>query len=321
MGKDSDKSQTSTQTSAPWSGVQPYLTDLLKRGKNVTNQPFNFYNGDTVAPFSPEQELGFNLTTQRALAGSPTLNAANQNLTSTLNGDYMSPGANPWLKGTVDQAMNDVQGRINSQFSNSNFGSSAHQETLQRGLGQVANDIYGGNYQAERGRQVGSLGMAPGLASADYLDMQALQDVGQQRQNLANQYLGLAGNTFGQAAQFPYDQLQRYQSVVGSGSGQGGTTTSTAPNPNQSNGFANLLGAGLTLGGLFSGGGFGFSDVRLKSNIERVGTHPIGVGIYDYDKFGKRERGVMAQEVEQVLPEAVATHPSGYKVVNYGLLN
>jgi len=316
MGGGGGSTQKQTSTSEPWSGVQPYLTDLLKRGKNVTNQPFNFYNGDTIAPFSPEQEMGFNMTTQRALAGSPTLNAANQNLTSTLNGDYMSPGANPWLKGTVDQAMNDVQGRVNSQFGNSNFGSSAHQETLQRGLGQVANDIYGGNYQAERGRQVGSLGMAPGLASADYLDMQALQDVGQQRQNLANQYLGQAGNTFNQAAQFPYDQLQRYQGVVNSGTGQGGTTTSTSPNPNQSNGFANLLGTGLSLAGMFA-----MSDVRLKSNIERVGTHPLGVGVYEYDKFGKRERGVMAQEVEQVLPEAVITTPSGYKAVNYGLLN
>ena len=316
MGGGGGSTQKQTSTSEPWSGVQPYLKDLLAKGQSVTNNPFNFYNGDTVAPFSPEQEMGFNMTTQRALAGSPTLNAANQNLTSTLNGDYMSPGANPWLKGTVDQAMNDVQGRVNSQFNNSNFGSSAHQETLTRGLGQVANDIYGGNYQAERGRQVGSLGMAPGLASADYLDMQALQDVGQQRQNLANQYLGQAGNTFNQAAQFPYDQLQRYQGVVNSGTGQGGTTTSTSPNPNQSNGFANLLGTGLSLAGMFA-----MSDVRLKSNIEKVGDHPIGVGIYEYDKFGKRERGVMAQEVEQVLPEAVITTPSGYKAVNYGLLN
>jgi len=28
----------------------------------------------------------------------------------------------------------------------------------------------------------------------------------------------------------------------------------------------------------------------------------------------------MAQEVEQVLPEAVVEHPAGFKMVNYGLL-
>jgi hypothetical protein len=62
------------------------------------------------------------------------------------------------------------------------------------------------------------------------------------------------------------------------------------------------------------------SDRRLKSNIERVGTHPLGIGIYEYDIFGERQRGVMADELEIVLPEAVAVHPSGYKMVNYGLL-
>lgn len=60
------------------------------------------------------------------------------------------------------------------------------------------------------------------------------------------------------------------------------------------------------------------SDVRLKSNIKRVGTHPFGVGIYEYDIFGERERGVMAQELLAVRPDLVATHPSGYLMVNYG---
>jgi hypothetical protein len=61
-----------------------------------------------------------------------------------------------------------------------------------------------------------------------------------------------------------------------------------------------------------------FSDERLKSNIVRVGTHLIGVGVYDYDIFGRRERGVIAQEVEKVAPHLVHVHPSGYLMVNYG---
>lgn len=62
------------------------------------------------------------------------------------------------------------------------------------------------------------------------------------------------------------------------------------------------------------------SDVRLKSNIKRIGTHSRGFGIYEYDIFGRHEIGVLAQEVEKVLPEAVGTHPSGFKMVNYGML-
>ena len=63
-----------------------------------------------------------------------------------------------------------------------------------------------------------------------------------------------------------------------------------------------------------------FSDRRLKSNIERIGTHPLGIGVYEYNIFDRRERGVMADEVEAVMPEAVVLHPSGYKMVDYGML-
>lgn len=64
----------------------------------------------------------------------------------------------------------------------------------------------------------------------------------------------------------------------------------------------------------------GFSDRRLKSNIRRIGEHPLGIGVYEYDIFGKHDVGVMADEVEQVMPEAVMLHPSGYKMVNYSML-
>lgn len=63
-----------------------------------------------------------------------------------------------------------------------------------------------------------------------------------------------------------------------------------------------------------------FSDRRLKSNIVRVGTHRLGVGVYEYDIFGRRERGVMAQEVLKVKPSAVHIHDSGYFMVDYGRL-
>ena len=62
------------------------------------------------------------------------------------------------------------------------------------------------------------------------------------------------------------------------------------------------------------------SDRRLKSNIERVGTHRLGIGIYEYDLFGERQRGVMADEVETVMPEAVIGL-GGIKAVNYGMLD
>jgi hypothetical protein len=65
---------------------------------------------------------------------------------------------------------------------------------------------------------------------------------------------------------------------------------------------------------------FAASDRRLKSNIVRIGTHPIGIGIYEYDIFGGRQIGVMAQELMEVMPEAVHQHPAGFLMVDYGRL-
>ena len=70
------------------------------------------------------------------------------------------------------------------------------------------------------------------------------------------------------------------------------------------------------------------SDRAVKENIVRIGTHPLGIGLYLFDYkpayreqsgFGRRF-GVMADEVEPVLPQAVVMHPLGYKMVDYALL-
>lgn len=71
--------------------------------------------------------------------------------------------------------------------------------------------------------------------------------------------------------------------------------------------------------GLGAAGLMAFSDRRLKSNIVKVGDDARGFGIYEYDIFGRRERGVMADEVEKVVPEAIGEY-LGYKTVNYGAL-
>jgi hypothetical protein len=64
------------------------------------------------------------------------------------------------------------------------------------------------------------------------------------------------------------------------------------------------------------------SDRRLKTNIVRVGTHPRGIGLYLFDYIGgtRRRFGVMADEVEAVLPAAVSLDHHGFRQVDYRLL-
>lgn len=88
----------------------------------------------------------------------------------------------------------------------------------------------------------------------------------------------------------------------------------------------------LTGGGGESGGDSmsmrAMSDRTLKENIVRVGIHPLGIGLYLFNYkpeyressgFGRRF-GVMADELQAVLPQAVVMHPNGYKMVDYAML-
>jgi hypothetical protein len=63
-----------------------------------------------------------------------------------------------------------------------------------------------------------------------------------------------------------------------------------------------------------------FSDRRLKTDIERIGTTNHGLPFYEYTIFGERQRGVMADEAREVMPNAVVMHPSGFLMVDYAML-
>jgi hypothetical protein len=80
----------------------------------------------------------------------------------------------------------------------------------------------------------------------------------------------------------------------------------------------------LNLGGTIARGAAAFaaSDIRVKTNIERVGELASGLPVYEFDYVwgGPRQIGVMAQDVMQVFPDAVAEHPEGYLMVDYGAI-
>jgi len=88
-----------------------------------------------------------------------------------------------------------------------------------------------------------------------------------------------------------------------------------------------LMGLGGTLGAAAIMAG---SDIRMKENIKAIGWLPNGLPVYEYEykpEFKDKEFnghgkfvGVMAHEVEKVIPEAVHTLNDGYKVVDYSKL-
>lgn len=121
---------------------------------------------------------------------------------------------------------------------------------------------------------------------------------------------------------------------------QGGASVQAAPifSAAQQQGQADLnawnaqqSGANSMMGGLFSLGSAAmmspagtfskFSDRRLKRNIVKIGEYLNGLAKYSFTYiWGEKAIGAMADEVEKLIPEAVMTHPSGYKMVDYAMV-
>jgi hypothetical protein len=136
------------------------------------------------------------------------------------------------------------------------------------------------------------------LADQGRLAQQEQESRRAQMVTLANLYGGLAG--LGGQTQF---QQSGYQSQV---------------MPGGPSGMMQGLQAAGSIAGLFS-------DIRLKKDIKRVGKLPNGLNIYTWEWTEEAKllvnkqptMGVIAQEVQEVLPEAVATHSDGYLMVDY----
>jgi hypothetical protein len=75
-----------------------------------------------------------------------------------------------------------------------------------------------------------------------------------------------------------------------------------------------MLGGLFGMAGTLGTAGIKYSDRRLKSNISKVGKLANGLNVYAYDIDGRREIGLMADEVAAVRPDAVLQGERGLMV-------
>ena len=212
----------------------------------------------------------------------------------------------------AQQMRNDA---INANIANAMQAQAMQNAAMQQNYGQAAN--IAGLYNATAAQQFNQ-----DLQGAQFANTASDQDLAralQLRSQPLNEVTALMGASQIQNPQFQgytgtnINAAPIYQSVADQGNyamnafGQkmAGRNANVA-------GIGNLAGSAMMAAAL--------SDVRLKSNIERVGTHPLGIGVYEYDIDGHRERGVMAQEVLNVKPEAVIMRDDGFYMVDYGAL-
>lgn len=271
---------TTTSTSGPPDWMIPYYKDYLSRSQQTADMPYNPYQGQTVAQMNPYQTGALDATATRAMQGSPVTNAASGELQKTLGGDYLQQG-NPYLTNVIDKTLGDVTRNYNNVIRpqqdalmarSGSFGNSGVQSTindqvygLAGQLGGISSQMRYGDYNNERNRMQGAVGMAPQIANQDYMDANALNQAGAQYQgqeqaNLSDQY-----RRFQEAQNYPQEQL----GIMGKGLGIGGQTgtnkTTSTPGTNP---WLQLLGGAGSLASLFGswggggggGGGLNFTE-------------------------------------------------------------
>jgi Chaperone of endosialidase len=176
-------------------------------------------------------------------------------------------------------------------------------------------------------------GQAEAASQADLTSRLTAGAAGEQAgiQDMASRF-GIAGGVQGQTMQ---DIAQHYQipQQVAQGAAQ---TFQGFANPilsylnsaftptvyGQGSGDSTMSDIGKLAGTIIGAVATAYSDERLKENITDTGLQTRdGIPIKDFNFTGdhRRFRGVIAQEVERIRPEAVVTDPgTGFKMVHYG---
>jgi len=335
--------QVTDRTTTTRNEIDPMLKPYVEFGlgearKLYETQGPSYFPGQTYVSPTQTTLSALQAGENRATAGSPLLRAAQAENLANVQGQYL--GGNPFFQGAFNPAAkaaqqsyyDAIQNVTSKAASAGRYGSGAYGQLTDRATGTFANaltDTAGKlayqNYADERGRQAAATAAAPGMAEADYGDIQRLLAIGQGREGYAQTALQDQINRYNYEQNLPQAKLQSFLSGV-YGAPSGGTTTATQPiysNPGQQ-ALGNLLGIVGTGAAAYTA----FSDIRTKENIVNIGNgkHNLPVYMFDYkpkwkDQAGHgRFIGYMAHEVEKVAPQAVITRADGIKQVRYDLV-
>lgn len=267
-----------TQTVRPPEYALPYINSGLQNINTLLQQGgAQQYGGPTVVPFSQQTNQALNMQTQRAMNGSPVVDAAQGFTTDLLGGNsplagMAEGGENPYLDATFDQAAGAVNRNLDTILARSGRDVNANMGARASQLNDLATDIYGGAYNADANRrlsaastlgsqQLAAAGQAIPLANQDYFDIGQLRNVGGQVENLAGQYQQDAARRFQFEQNRPEAALDAYLArLAGQPVGQSSTQTMFRnPAAGALGGAASGAAAGSMFGpwGTLIGGGLG----------------------------------------------------------------
>jgi hypothetical protein len=268
------QNQTSTNTSglAPW--LQPHAQSYVQRQAELSQQPFQEYGGQGVAPLNADQRMGIDQVRHLAANGDPLVGRARDQQSALLSGQML--GANPYL----DRVAQGIGDRMGEAYATGTRGaltggtvtaggsprySSAYQQTVGNAdrafgdsLGQTMSGLYYGNYRDERNAQDSAARNSLGFSADQRANTAGLIDAGGLQQRTDQAGLDYQRREFDRRLAYPQQQLDALGRAINPAFGQqttgsqqsnsAGTGTQTLP------GVSPLQGA---LGGALSGWGAG----------------------------------------------------------------
>ena len=337
-GGGSQQTGTQTITNSIDPMLKPYVQFGLDESKRLYQNPTPYAPFQTYVSPSEQTLSALRGIEQRAITGSPLTRSAQEQLQSTIQGDYLS--GNPFFQGAFQAATRPLEQQfgqniqnIRSQVSSAGrYGSGAQSQlegraaqALATGMSDIAGKLAYENYSTERGRQLASTLAAPEMAMADYGDLSKLLSAGLAREGYTQAEIA------DQLARYQYEMPETRLSTFLSGV-YSAPAGSVQQRPIYSNEGQQTLGNIMGLASLAGNLGWKpFSDIRTKENIKKLGELPNGLNVYEYEykkEFKDHQLaghgkhiGLMAQEVLKVIPEAVSIDESGYMVLDYSKIH
>lgn len=240
MGGGGGTQESKTTTSIDPS-VAPYVTYGLEEGKRLyeTSSP-TFFPGQTYVSPSQATQSALQMSQERAMAGSPLVRAAQEQQLATIQGR----GVNPFLEGSLagvnrqarEAFTEGVQGLQSKASSMGRYGSAAQaeqearaQDVFARALAEQGGQLAYGSAEAERARQMAATQAAPGMAAADYSDIQKLLTTGQAQEQYSSAALQDQINRFNFEQNLPQAKLGQFANLFSSVPQGGQTVTQATP--------------------------------------------------------------------------------------------
>lgn len=234
-----------TASSEPWGPQRAPLQFGFDQARQIYDSGGpQFYPNATYVPFSPMSEQGLGMLQARAGGGSPVDRAAQGHVQGTLQGDFLN--SNPWLDQTFQNASESLTPAINATFGQgSRTGSGLHALSMGKAQGQLAADIYGPNYQAERDRMMGATALTPSISGLDYTDITKMLGGGGMVEGKAGEVLDDSRGRFDWNQGLPNFNLNEYMKSIRGGFG---SDVQSGPDITSGQQFAGGFGTGVGIG-------------------------------------------------------------------------